>query len=114
MHADVDANAQRSQVLGDESGVGRRCDVRRVYVVAVLFEKSSNGASAASEPDDGDLALTRRELARRHLNLSVLSAMKAARTPRIQKRTTTCASSQPFTSKWWCNGARLNTRCSCA
>src|SRR5439155_23168434 len=85
---------------------------RSVNVVSLHPQSHRHGATALGEANDGDLALARHELARRHRNFRVLRAIKADSTPSIQKRTTTCASSQPFTSKWWCRGARLNTRCS--
>ena len=56
----------------------------------------------------------RRKQASTQRSLSVLRAKNAQRIPMIQKRTTTCVSFQPFTSKWWCSGARRKTRCACA
>src|SRR5437868_2143402 len=110
--SDVDGDSLSAQLFRAAARLRRRGDVRRVDVVAVLSEKQRHCAAAASETDDGDLTLARHQVAWGHRSLSVLSPMNAASTPMIQKRTTTCASSQPLTSKWWCSGARLKTRCS--
>ena len=64
-----------------------------------------DGASASGDADDRDLAgppfrpRPRQPRPTAHRIWSVLRAMNANRTPMIQKRTTTCASSHPFTSK---------------
>ena len=89
MAADVDRNSLSAQLLGAATGIGRRRYIRRINVVAVLSEEDRHGATAAGETDYCNLALARYELARCHRNFSVLSPMKAASTPRIQKRTTT-------------------------
>ena len=110
--ADVDIDRQRSQLLG--AALRYRATSRHPTrkLVAVFRKQQRRGAAAAGETDDGDLALARHELARGHRSFSVLSRDEGDSTPMIQKRTATCASSQPLTSKWWCSGARLNTRCS--
>jgi hypothetical protein len=79
-------------------GLGRS-SVRRVDLMAVFSEKRCRCTAASGETYDGDLGSARQSHGRIHRNFSVLSAMKANSTPMIQNRTTTCASSQPFSSK---------------
>src|SRR5688500_1278425 len=103
-----------AQIIRARRECGSAVGVRRVDPITVFSEELRHSAPASGETNNGDLSCCgRRQVHHRaHRNFSVLSAMKAANTPRIQKRTTTWASSHPFTSKWWCSGARLNTRCS--
>jgi len=98
---DVHDDTLRPQLLRASPRLGRGDDVGRVDFVSLFSQQYGRRAAAASEADDSDLAHARYEFPRTHLSLSVLSAMKANRTPMIQKRTVTCASSQPLTSKWW-------------
>ena len=97
--ANVNHDTLCAQLLGAAASIGRRSYIGCINVVAVLFQQHRRGATTASEPDYGDLAPRRHELPRAHRNFNVLSAMKANRMPMIQKRTTTCASSQPLISK---------------
>ena len=86
--------------------------IRRVHPRPAPSQELRRGHPAATESQHRHLA--GREVACRHRSLSVASATNAQRMPRIQNRTTTCVSFQPIISKWWCSGARRNTRCACA
>src|SRR5688500_6166814 len=73
--------------------------VRDIDADAFPAEQRRDAASALPEADDRDL--TGAPGGRDHRSFSVVRATNAQRIPRIQKRTTTWVSRQPFISKWW-------------
>src|SRR5688572_814275 len=95
--------SQGGKLLHRRGDLTGRCRIRCVNRVAVFPEELRHCPAASGETDDSYLAfIPARQVHRRdHRNFSVLSAMNAASTPRIQNRTTTWASSHPLTSKWW-------------
>ena len=91
--------------VGAECGSGRlhgvaRAEVARVHRRPGAREQARRRVAAPSEPDDRDLAADRERLERLgHRIFSVESARNANMMPMIQKRTTTCVSGHPFSSK---------------
>ncbi len=90
--------AKREQLFGGLAEFRARTAVRRVDARALAYQQFRHGPSTPAESEYGYLA-ARKPLAH-HRNLSVVSATKAQRIPRIQKRITTCVSGHPLSSKW--------------
>src|SRR5450759_936011 len=109
VRAAVDRDARRAQLGGGLRHGRAVTGIGGVDAPPFTHEEPGGSDAAAAQPDDGNLAAVQRVVD--HRSFSVLNARKAHRMPRIQKRTTTCASGHPASSKWWCTGARLKTRC---
>ena len=100
VRAEVHGDARAAQGSGRVLERGRLVAITRVHVVPATREQQRGGGAALAEPDDGDFAGAIHERVDHQRSLSVLSARKAQKMPRIQNRTTTCDSGHPFSSKW--------------